>query len=146
MKGRKPQPSNVIPMKGAAPRHAPEAPEFLSEQGRKVWEELAPVMVMKDRLEPHHVYQFAAYCESVSNFIAATHALACEGMYYDTITRNGKQQKITAASRLQEGAMATMRQNGALFGLSPVDDARLKSGAQGDLFADVLDQLKNGTD
>jgi len=40
-----------------------------------------------------------------------------------------------------------MRRDSALFGLSPVDDARLKGGgSQGDLFAEVMNQLKNGTD
>jgi len=138
MKGSKPSVSNVIPMKGDLQKPVPDAPEFMSEEGRKVWEQLAAGLVAKDRLEPHHAHMFAAYCESVANFIAATHCLAMEGMYYETQTRNGKQQKKTAPWGLQQEAMGQMQRVGALFGMSPVDERRLGAGGQGDLFNDVM--------
>ncbi|WP_277620964.1 hypothetical protein [Pseudophaeobacter leonis] len=40
--------------------------------------------------------------------------------------------------------MTAMRRDAALFGLSPVDAARLSDGGQGDLFDQVMVQL-NGT-
>jgi P27 family predicted phage terminase small subunit len=146
MKGRKPDPiGNVIPMRGDTARPVPAAPEFMSEQARAVWRELAPDLVQKDRLQPAYTYQFSAYCESVSNFLQATAVIAVDGFWFETKTRNGLQQKKTAAWGAQQEAMNAMRRDSALFGLSPVDEARLKGGGQGDLFADMMEQLKNGS-
>ncbi|MEL7167519.1 MAG: P27 family phage terminase small subunit [Pseudomonadota bacterium] len=148
MKGRKPSLDNVVPMKDGddiAPKPVPPAPEFLSDEARRVWDEMAADLVAQDRLLPRYEYQFAAYCEAVSNFIAATHSIAVEGMYYETKTRNGIQQKKRAPFGIQQESMAQMSRLGALFGLSPVDDRRLGAGAQGDLFDEVLKQI-NGTD
>jgi P27 family predicted phage terminase small subunit len=128
MKGAKPTVNNVIPMMGDIQKNVPDAPEYMTDNGRKVWGQLAAGLVAKDRLEPHYVPMFAAYCESVSNFIDATHCLAMEG----------KQQKKTAPWGLQQEAMGQMQRLGALFGMSPVDERRLGAGSQGDLFADVL--------
>jgi phage terminase small subunit len=97
-------------------------------------------------MEPQYTYQFAAYCEAVAAFIETTGCIAVEGRYFETKTRNGKQQKKTASWGQQQEAIATMGRLSALFGLSPVDEARLKVTGQGDLFDDLLKQLKNGSD
>lgn len=146
MKGSKPSLSNVVPMKGDPQRHVPDAPEWMSSEARDVWDDLAPHLVAKDRLRPEFAYQFASYCESVANFMAATACIAIEGRYYETQTRNGKQQKKTASWGQQQEALNQMRRDSALFGLSPVDELRLSTGGQGDLFAELMDQLKNGSD
>lgn len=149
MKGRKPVLGNVVPFKteGAEARHVPEAPEFMTDEARRVWDELAPFLVQRDRLQPEFTYQFAAYCESVANFLATTACLALEGLYFETETRNGRQQKKVAAWGQQQEAMAAMSRFSALFGLSPVDAARLKVTGQGDLFKDLMRQLQaDGTD
>ena len=148
MKGRKPNlPPNVIPMKGDGPitKPVPEAPEFMRDEARKVWDELAGELVAKDRLQPLYVYSFATYCESVASFIEATACLAMEGYYFETQTRNGRQQKKRAMWGVQQEAISAMTRLSALFGLSPVDEARLKGGGQGDLFEDVMRQLRDGT-
>lgn len=145
MKGRKPNLQNVVPMKGDMARHVPEAPLFLRDEARRVWEELAPVVAGKDRLLPEYIYQFASYCENVHSFIEATTVLALEGTFYEVKTRNGLQKKRNPAAVHQSEAMNAMRRDSALFGMSPVDAARLEVGAQGDLFDQVMNQL-NGTD
>ena len=142
MKGAKPQMKNVVPMREDMTRPVPSAPEFMSEEARRVWDELAPYLVIRERLEPLHTYQLASYCESVANFVAATACIAVEGMWYTVETRNGVQQKKTAAWGQQQEAMNAMRRDSALFGLSPVDELRMSSGNQGDLFDDILGQLK----
>lgn len=144
MKGAKPKAENVIPMKGAARRAVPDAPDFLCDEGRDVWEQLAPLMIAKDRLEPHFEFQFAAYCEAVAAFIRASHCRAMDGDSYSVKTRNGLQQKKTAAVGLQVQAMADMNRLSALFGLTPVDERRLSSSGQGDLFKDLLKQINGG--
>lgn len=148
MKGRKPNlPPNVIPMKGDQKimKPVPDAPEFMRDEARKVWDELAGELVSKDRLQPLYLYSFASYCESVASFIEATACLAVAGYYFETKTRNGLQQKKRAMWGVQQEAIAAMTRLSALFGLSPVDEARLKGGGQGDLFEDVMRQLRDGT-
>lgn len=145
MKGRKPNLHNVVPMKGDIQKEVPEAPDFLDDLARDVWDELAPELVKKGRLELLFKYQFGSYCAAVSNFISATNTLALEGLFYETGKgRNGNQRRKHPALTLQETAMASMRRDSALFGLSPVDAARLEGGGQGDLFDEVMKQL-NGT-
>jgi P27 family predicted phage terminase small subunit len=146
MKGRKPNLENVIPMKGDIQKEIPAAPDFLDDIARDVWDELVPELVRKDRMALLFKYQFASYCAAVSNFITSTNTVAMEGQFYDTGKgRNGNQKRKHPALTLQETAMSTMRRDAALFGLSPVDEARLGAGDQGDLFDQVMAQL-NGTD
>ena len=146
MKGRKPDLENVIPMKGDIQKEIPAAPEWLGEIARDVWDELVPELVRKDRMELLFKYQFSSYCAAVSNFITSTNEVALEGHFYDTGKgRNGNQKRKHPALALQETSMNTMRRDAALFGLSPVDEARLGAGGQGDLFDKVVAQL-NGTD
>ncbi len=67
----------------------------------------------------------------MSNFITSTNAVAMEGLFYDTGEGpNGNQKRKHPALTLQETAMTAMRRDAALFGLSPVDAARLGYGGQ----------------
>ena len=72
----------------------------------------------------------------------AARNIALEGRTYSVMTRNGLQQKKTANWQARQDALANLRQLGALFGMTPVDEARLSSGGQGDLFDDLLRQLR----
>ena len=142
MKGAKPNlTGNVIPMKGDIRKPVPDAPADMCGRAAEVWAELAPLLMAKDRLDPLFLYQFRSYCQNVTNFIDATIALEVEGLYYEVETRNGRQQKQTAAFKAQQEAMNQMRRDSALFGLSPVDAMRIASGGQGDLFQDLMDKL-----
>lgn len=146
MKGAKPQPAGkVIPMKGDTARPVLEAPDMLTDLGKEVWAELAPILARQGRLEPHYRYQFASYCESVATFISATNDIALEGRWYEVQTRNGLQKKRTAAFNIQQEAGNAMRRDAALFGLSPVDESRLSGDGQGDLFDQIMNQLNRGT-
>ena len=143
MKGSKPKVDNVIPMKGDVVRPVPDAPEFMTSEGRDVWGRLAPVMMAKNRLEPHYEDMFAGYCEAVADFIRHTGDLAAMGSYYQTKTRNGLQEKKRAAWGQRQDALATMQRIGALFGMSPVDEQRISNGAQGS-FLDELEKALSG--
>jgi P27 family predicted phage terminase small subunit len=144
MKGAKPKVSNVVPMRGDALGHVPEAPDWMSHEGREVWERLAPIMVARKRLEPHFEDTFAAYCESVAAFIRCTGDVAIMGSYYSVKTRNGMQEKHRAVFTQQQAALSNMQRLSSLFGMSPVDESRLKIGGQGDLFDEILAKLDGG--
>ena len=148
MKGAKPKLSVVIPMKGEeleAADLAPIPPYELSDRGLAAWDRLAPLMVKKQRLEPHFYDMFAVYCEAAADVMDLSIEIATEGRTYEVQTRNGLQQKKTAAWQSRQDALATMKQFGALFGLNPVDEARLGSAEQGDLFAEMA-RVINGAD
>jgi P27 family predicted phage terminase small subunit len=145
VKGAKPNlTGNVIPMKGDAARPVLDPPDLMGEQAKEIWDELAPVLSSKGRLEPHFRYQFASYCEAVATFMAATNDLVLQGIWYEVKTRNGLQQKKTQAFLIQQDAANQMRRDAAMFGLTPVDEARLGGEGQGDLFEQVMSQLKGG--
>ncbi|MBL4761782.1 MAG: P27 family phage terminase small subunit [Gammaproteobacteria bacterium] len=157
MKGKKPDiPKKGVPLKvvqsvtqlqSTAVKDGisiPEAPNFMSEEARRVWDELTPFVVAKGHWEPQYTYQFAGYCESAANFILATGDIAAMGRYFMTQTRNGEQEKKRAAWGQQQEALSQMQRLAAVFGLSPVDAGRLNGEGQGDLFDDALAQL-NGT-
>lgn len=141
MRGAKPSLENVIPMKGGAQRRAPIAPEHLDDHAREVWDRLAPVLVNKGRLEPEYEDTFAAYCIMAGHVVAMSHEIAMMGSWYEVKTRNGMQQKHRASWVQLTQAVAGMNQMAARFGLTPVDEARLKGGAQGDLFDELLKTL-----
>lgn len=148
MKGAKPNPTGkVVPMKGDDKRPMIDPPVTMTETGRAIWDEMAPIVHRLDRLHAHFKYQFASYCESVATFIAATNDIEMngKGRYYEVKTRNGLQQKRTMAFNVQQDAMNQMRRDAALFGLSPVDESRLDAGGQGDLFDQIKSQLTKGT-
>ncbi|MDE4302861.1 P27 family phage terminase small subunit [Phaeobacter gallaeciensis] len=145
MKGKKPNLHNVVPMKGDVQKKAPEAPDLLSEGAKAVWVRLAPEMVRKDRLEPIFEDLFGQFCEAANDVIELSSIIAMEGRTYTVKTRNGMQQKKTAAWQARLDALATLKALGGLFGLSPVDDKRLSNPGQGDLFDEMVKQL-NGTD
>lgn len=142
MRGRKPVVENVVPMRGDMPKPVPTPPDLMSDPARAVWHRLAPEMVKVDRLKPHYEDIFAAYCEAVADVIELSSNIALEGRTYSVMTRNGLQQKKTANWQARQDALANLRQLGALFGMTPVDEARLSSGGQGDLFDDLLRQLR----
>jgi len=125
-------------------RPVPPAPDFMSDEGRKVWEDLAPHLVKLDRLKPHYELQLAAYCEAAGDFIRFTGEIAAFGSWFTTQTRNGTQEKKRATWGQRNDALATMTRLSALFGLSPVDERRLAVSNQGDLFDDLMRQLRGG--
>lgn len=138
MRGAKPSVGNVIPMKGDREIKPPDAPDMMTEPGRAVWDELAPVLASKQRLRVEFKFQFAAYCEAVAKFLSATNEIAMVGYWYETKTRNGVQQKATRPVVMQSQAVDEMNRLSALFGLTPVDDKRVGQAAQGNF----LDELK----
>ncbi len=145
MKGAKPGLSNVVPMKGDVPVRIPDAPEWMSAEGRDVWDRLAPVMAQKKRLEAHYEDLFGAYCEACADFIRFTGDIAAFGSWYEVKTRNGLQQKHRATWKQRNDSLAAMQRIGALFGMTPVDEQRLAAEGQGS-FIDALIGAMKGSD
>lgn len=145
MRGQKPTLDNVVPMKGDMRRTAPEAPQHLQTEDKEIWDRLAPILVNKGRLEPEYEDAFGAYCVMAGHVVRMSHDTAMMGSYFiKKGGRNGEQEKHRAAWVQLNQALAAMNQLAARFGLTPVDEARLKGGAQGDLFDDIMRKLDGG--
>ena len=144
MKGAKPSLDNVLPFKGDTKRPVPPAPDFMSDEGRRVWEELAPHLVQKDRLDPVYEINFASYCEAAADFIRLTGEIAAYGSWFTTKTRAGTQEKHRATWKQRMDTIAIMMRWSAVFGLTPVDEKRIGLVGQGDLFGEMMRQLNGG--
>jgi P27 family predicted phage terminase small subunit len=142
MKGKKPELDNVIPMKGGSSRPVPPPPDLMAEGAKKVWERLAPHMERLGRLKPIYEDAFEELCAALNDIQELRVVIDLEGRTYTVKTRNGLQQKKTAAWQALLDAQNTVMRKSALFGMSPVDDKRLANTDQGDLFA----MLKEGLD
>lgn len=167
MKGRKPGDGDlakIIPMPGMTggpvAQETPPAPEDLGAIAREVWEFLAPHLAAKGRLSPIYRYQFRAYCEAVQEWRLALDSFSAEAReglieaddgerldpdapprHYVTEGRNGSQHKAHPALQTARSFMAVANQLATVFGLNPLDDARLKDPNQGGLFDQLRDMI-----
>ncbi len=143
MKGAKPKLGLVVPMKGER-TEAPAAPDWMTVDGRAVWDRLAPELYRRQRLEAHFHELFVGYCEEVAIYMAMTKDIAENGISYETgAGRNGNQLRQRPEVSIRKAALDQMMRLSALFGFSPVDEKRLATGGQGDLL-DLLEQAVCG--
>ncbi|QDL91509.1 P27 family phage terminase small subunit [Paroceanicella profunda] len=142
MKGRKPEAPNVVPLReGAASAPAPEPYDDMSVDAAATWRELAPDLAMRGRLKPAYRPMFRVWCEAFSDVLKFTYDLHTMGDYFRTETRNGLQEKKRAAWGQRQDAIANMTRIGALFGLTPLDEARFGPDGQKDLLAMLKETL-----
>jgi len=142
MKGAKPNNVTKLPMKGDFdPANVPEPPATMSEEGAAVWREIAPVLVMKQRFDLQFRPMFRVWCEAFSDYLKFTDDLQCYGDYFETKTRNGKQEKKRAAWGQRQEVISTLTRLAALYGLSPIDEQRFENDGQGDLLASLMAKL-----
>lgn len=143
MRGRKPENTNVVPLKGADDSAKFDAsakakarklkPRGLSREVAKIWDRLAPAVCHPtvDRLKPHLVEAFKMLCEAVAEYEAYRAQLA-DGETYTVETRNGKQQKnrpeVGQRNEAFRRTLTLLRD----FGLTPAAERGIKSaGDQG---------------
>lgn len=116
MRGRKPESTNVVPLKGgddtarfdasARAKARKLKPRGLDRAVSRIWDRLAPAVAHPtiDRLKPHMVESFRMLCEAVAEYEAYRAILARPEIYadgrvlppsetYEVETRNGRQIK-----------------------------------------------------
>jgi phage terminase small subunit len=143
MRGRKPESTNVVPLKGgddsakfdAAARSKARKlkPRGLEKATSKIWDRLAPAVAHPtvDRLKPHLVEAFKMLCEAVAEYEAYRAELA-SGETYEVESRNGMQIKnkpeVGQRNEAFRRALTLLRD----FGLTPAAERGVKSsGEQG---------------
>lgn len=155
MRGRKPETTNVVPLKGgddlaqfdAAARAKARKlkPRGLERAVSKVWDRLAPSVAHPtvDRLKPHLVEAFKMLCEAVAEYEAYRATLAAPDIRadgtirpasetYEVDTRNGSQIKnkpeVGQRNEAFRRALTLLRD----FGLTPAAERGIvASGTQG---------------
>lgn len=149
VKGRKPDPGNVVPLHGdataesearrreAAQRTADELrPAGMSEAVAAVWDQIAPVLAdpSLNRLKPQFVDVVLEYCRVIVR-LRELRALfgSVEDETYEVEGRNGAQKKTRPEVAQVNETWRQWRSLVAMLGLSPADARGLVEG-QGNLF------------
>ena len=149
MKGRKPKLDNVAKHPAAAGNEriderlrrdaeqqaAELRPWGLGEKAIKIWDRLAPELVLLGRLKPHFVDALAEYCRISVRLADWRQRLDQEEWTYVTTGRNGTQYKSRPEVAQLNDDWRKWRQLTAAFGLTPTDERGLAA-MQGDLFDD----------
>lgn len=149
MKGRKPDLKNVARLPGVEDRErASEAsrlvavekarelrPWGMGEGANKVWDRLAPELVLLGRLKAHFVDALAEYCRITVRLAEWRRKLDAEEWTYVVDGRNGEQIKSRPEVAQLNDDWRKWRSLTASFGMTPTDERGLAEG-QGDLFDD----------
>jgi len=145
--GRKPQLVTADGKFAALPLHAePQSVHFaranelrpvddLSESELRIWDRIAPYLVMLGRLKPHFVDAMCEYCRVVRRLADARKQLDENDWVYITTGRNGQQYKSRPEVAQLNDDWRKWRSLVGEFGLAPAAERGMQSG-QNDLFDD----------
>jgi P27 family predicted phage terminase small subunit len=110
-------------------------PDWLSADELKIWDRVAPQLVMLGRLKPHFVDALAEYCIVRRRLADARKFLDDETWTYVTSGRNGVQHKSRPEVAQLNDDWRKWRSLVGEFGLAPAAERGMQSG-QSDLFDD----------
>jgi len=147
--GRKPTPTNLKLLRGnpgkraineaePKPEGIPLCPPELSNEARKEWSRIAPVLIRMGLLTDADRAALAAYCSLYAEFIQAELAIRELGSTFTT--PNGHVQVRPEVS-IRKHAIAGMSPYLSRFGLSPADRAGLETTDAADGAMRSLDQI-----
>jgi P27 family predicted phage terminase small subunit len=138
-RGPKPEPAEVKKQKGNPSRRrigadpvAPELstaglkpPEWLTGEGRKTWDRLAPRLVLLKLLTPVDAEAFGRYCRNLARWLKMQRVLDREGETYETESAHGSMKRghpaFLISDRLERQLLAAEDR----FGLNPAERQRL---------------------
>ncbi len=136
MAGRSPKPTSLKVLGGnpgkrslnrAEPKpktsaKAPKSPAFLSENAKKEWKRVAPVLHEMGLLTEVDVAALAVYCQAYARWMEAEKTLAEEGT---TFTTEKGYVGAHPAISIAKQCWATIKQFAAEFGLTPSARGRM---------------------
>jgi phage terminase small subunit len=152
-RGRKPDVSNVIPltvdgrdvgpaarMEDARASAAELKPDGMGEGAAKVWDQVAPVLAEKNRLDALFVWAVAELCECLARMEAHRAKFTMDDETYAVEGRNGAQLKTRPEVAQFNETRRTALRLFAEFGMTPSASRSLAAAVgQGDLFDDFDD-------
>jgi P27 family predicted phage terminase small subunit len=102
------------------------APEGMTEDAKKVWDELAPDLEAKGVLTPWDVYALEAYCEAVAQLRECRTLLQKKSVYGKYVDKGAAGGVIKSPyHQMMNDCIERMNKIGARFGLTPADRSRL---------------------
>ncbi|MDD2870227.1 phage terminase small subunit P27 family [Neomegalonema sp.] len=150
MKGRKPSPEKVVPLRRggetrslderAADEAAARKPFNLTADEAALWDEIAPELAKLGRLKAIFVHAVHEYVAALARLRAYRAELREDGETYEVKGRNGDQQKSVPAVAQYNESWRQWRALAAELGLTPASERGL-GGAVRDLFDDPADEF-----
>lgn len=154
MKGNKPKPTNVTPLRGdgsEAERFEKQGneiaaklkPHFIDPDADMIWDRMAPALAnpLVARLKPSTVESFKLLCNEIARMerLQVEIGFEADGEVYVTTTRNGLQHKarpeVAQINDTKRFALTIMRD----FGMTPASERSVSAPTQGDLPFDDFD-------
>ena len=145
MQGRKPKPSNVVPLTPNMPRLSPAAqarklcPKRLNQEERREWMRVATMLAEPtvDRLKPHYVDVITELCRAslrlraIRQFFADQSGSPLAAEIYGVEGRNGQQTKAHPLVAQRNEVWRQWRALMAELGLSPASERGMQAGHHG---------------
>lgn len=110
---------------GEPVNEGPQPPEWLNEEGRRVWNELAPRLTAMKILQIVDATTFGRYCQTFGTWVKLQHVLDEEGTTYESESPHGTYQRSHPAFNQADRLNRTLIQMESGFGLNPADRQRL---------------------
>ncbi|WP_202376263.1 phage terminase small subunit P27 family [Mycobacterium intracellulare] len=104
------------------------APEGMTANARKIWDELAPDLKDKGLLTPWDVYAFEAFCESVANYRECRDLLHASASVMGKFVEKGAAGGVIKSPyhQMMRDHIESMAKLGSRFGFTPGDRANLR--------------------
>lgn len=139
--------TDAQPAASDRPALSVEAPEWISEAGRKVWDRLAPRLVQLKLLTRTDAETFGRYCQNFARWLKMQTRLDELGEVYEIETASGLVRRADPAYMIADRLEKQLTTAEANFGLNPAERQRLfaaraagASAGLGDLFGDRAGQ------
>lgn len=116
-------------------------PDWICDEAKNEWTRLAPSLEKMGLLTMMDVQAFAAYCQAYAKWKEAEQKIEEEGATFETQTGYISPSPWVSIARAERKAM---KEQGALFGLTPSDRSRIIAGNENvDMSATSVDPMEN---
>lgn len=102
-----------------------QPPDWLNDDGRKVWAELAPRLTAMKILQVIDAHTFARYCQVFGRWVQLEKVLNIEGTTYESESPHGSYVRSHPAFMQADRLNRSLIQMESGFGLNPADRQRL---------------------
>jgi P27 family predicted phage terminase small subunit len=115
-----------------------QPPDWISDDGRTVWNQLAPRLAAMQILKQIDSLTFGRYCEDFGLWVKLKTIVGEEGSFYESESAHGKFKRPHPAFNQAKELDSKLMQHEANFALNPADRQRLfaarAAAGQGGLF------------
>lgn len=102
-----------------------QPPDWLSDDGKEVWADIAPRLAAMKILTKLDAHAFARYCKAFARWVSLEKVLDEQGTTYESESPHGKYQRSHPAFMQADRLNRTLISMEGNFGLNPADRQRL---------------------